>query len=134
MKRLALALLAIAALVHTPASAQLTPPPATQYSIAIPGTVATASVLIAGVPGQSIYVVAVDLVPVPTSVVTFTAGGGSACGTNTVSVTGVLTFSAGQTYSKGNGAGALWVIGPGLNLCLTVATAASPGSISYSIY
>ena len=65
---------------------------------------------------------------------TFTAGTGSACGSNTASVTGALTFSAGQTYSKGDGNGAVWVLGLGLNLCVTIATAVAPGSISYSIY
>lgn len=132
-RRLALAL-AIAALGLGPATAQLAPVPATQASAPIAGTTASASVLIAGVPGQRIYVTSVDLVPVPTSVVTFTAGGGSACGTNTASVTGPLVFSAGQVYSKGNGAGAVWVLGLGLNLCLTISTAAAPGSISFSQY
>jgi hypothetical protein len=90
-------------------------------------------VLIAGVAGQRIYVTAVDLVPVATSVVTFSQGVGASCagGTN---VTGALTFAAGQTYSKGSGNGAVWVLALGNSLCITTAVANAPGSISYSIY
>jgi hypothetical protein len=132
MTVLALAIVAFG--LSLAAGAQLAPVPATQASAPIAGTTASASVLIAGVAGQRIYVTSVDLVPVPTSVVTFTQGTGSACGGSTASVTGALTFSAGQTYSKGDGNGAVWVLGLGLNLCVTIATAAAPGSISYSIY
>ena len=135
MKRSALITFAFLALWHTPASAQLAPPPATQTSLPIVGTVASASVLIAGAAGQRIYVTAVDLVPVATSVVTFTQGTGSTCSGGTASnVTGALTFAAGETYSKGSGYGAVWVLGLGNNLCVTIATAAAPGSIAYSIY
>ena len=132
--KLALALV-IAALALGPARAQLAPPPATQYSIPIVGTVATASVLIAGATNQRIYVTAVDLVPVATSVVTFSQGTGATCSGGTASnVTGALTFSSGQHYSKGSGYGAVWVLGLGNNLCVTIATAAAPGNIAYSIY
>ena len=127
-----LAIVAIFAL--TPAGAQLAPPPATQASLPIVGTVASASVSSLQC-GQRIYVTSVDLVPVATSVVTFTQGTGSTCSGGTASnVTGALTFSAGQTYRKGSGYGAVWVLGSGAALCVTIATAAAPGSISYSIY
>jgi len=134
MKRLALAV--ALALAAGGAKAQLAPVPATQYSLPIVGTVATVAVLIAGVAGQRIYVTAVDLVPVATSVVTFTQGTGATCsgGSTAGNVTGALTFAADQVYSKGSGNGALWVLGLGNNLCVTTATAAAPGSISYSIY
>lgn len=135
MKRPALIAFAFLALSLAPASAQLAPPPATQASIAIPGTVASVAVLIAGVPGERIYITSIDLVPVATSVVTFTQGTGATCTGGTASnVTGALTFAAGQTYSKGSGYGAVWVLGLGNSLCITIATAAAPGSISYSIY
>ena len=94
-----------------------------------------ASILVTGIAGQRIYVTSIDLVPVATSVVTFSQGTGATCSGGTASnVTGALTFSAGQVYSKGSGNGALWVLAPGNNLCITIATAAAPGSISYSIY
>jgi hypothetical protein len=133
MKRLALALAFLSILSRTPATAQLAPPPATQYSLPIVGTVASASVLVAGIAGERIYVTSVDLVPVATSVVTFSQGTGTSCagGSN---VTGALTFSAGQTYSKGSGSGAVWALAPGNNLCVSIGTAAAPGSIAYSIY
>ncbi len=52
-----LRLLALALFLSlTPATAQLAPPPATQASLPIVGTVASASVLIPGIVGQRIYV------------------------------------------------------------------------------
>jgi hypothetical protein len=133
-RRLALAL-AFAFLFASPAVAQLAPTPATQASLPIVGGIATATVLIAGVVGQRLYITSVDLTPVATSVVTFSQGTGPACAGGTASnVTGALTFSAGQTYSKGSGNGALWVLGLGNSLCITIGTAAAPGSISFSIY
>jgi len=93
MKRLALAVAGVGA-----AKAQLAPVPATQYSAPIVGTVATVAVLIAGIAGQRIYVTAVDLVPVATSVVTFTQGTGATCsgGSTAGNVTGPLTFVLGR--------------------------------------
>jgi hypothetical protein len=133
MRRSALALAFLSILSRTPATAQLAPPPATQYSLPIVGTVASASVLVTGIAGQRIYVTSVDLVPVATSVVTFSQGTGASCagGSN---VTGALTFSAGQTYSKGSGSGAVWALAPGNSLCVSIGTAAAPGSIAYSQY
>jgi hypothetical protein len=115
------------------ACAQLAPPPATQASVPIVGTAASASVLIAGIAGERIYVTSLSLVPVATSVVTFSQGTGSSCSGGTASnLTGVLTFAAGQTLSLGSGWGAVIVTLSGNNLCITIATAAAPGSISYS--
>jgi hypothetical protein len=105
--------------------------PASTASTPIAGTIATATALVNGIAGQRIYVTSVDLVPVATSVVTFTSGTGATC-TTPSNVTGALTFSAGQTYSKGVGAGAVWVLPPGASLCITVAVAAAPGSLAYS--
>jgi hypothetical protein len=130
--RLAAAFLA-SILSAIPATAQLAPPPATQYSIPIVGTVASASVLVAGIAGERIYVTAVDLVPVATSVVTFSQGTGASCAGDT-NVTGALTFSTGQTYSKGSGWGAVWALALGNSLCVSIGTASAPGSIAYSIY
>jgi hypothetical protein len=106
--------------------------PATTNSIAITGTVATATVIVTGVAGKSIYVTSVAVVPVATSVVTFTSGTGAACGTGTANVTGAMTFAAGQTLIVGHGYGAVWALPAGASLCVTIATAAAPGSLSYS--
>jgi hypothetical protein len=106
--------------------------PATTASIPITGTIGAATVIITGVTGQRIYVTSVALVPVATAVVTFTSGTGAGCGSGTSNVTGAMTFAAGQTLMLGIGNGAVWALAPGNSLCITVATAAASGSLSYS--
>ena len=106
--------------------------PSTTNSIAITGTVATTTVIVTGVASKSVYVTSVALVPVATSVVTFTQGTGAACATGTSSVTGAMTFNAGQVLTLGDGYGAVWALLPGNSLCITVGTVAAPGSLSYS--
>lgn len=131
MRKILLAsLLALALAV--PAAAQPVILPTTTASIPVTGTVATATVLIAGVTGQTIYVTQVTLVPNANAVVTFTQGTGAACGTGTTNVTGVMTFAVSQHLNAGSGAGALWVLVQGNSLCITIATAVAPGSVSYA--
>ena len=131
MKKLLLLLLLLAG----PAAAQQSVViPATTNQISIAGTVAVATRIVTGVAGKQIYVTAVALVPVATSVVTFTTGTGSNCGTGTANVTGAMTFSAGQTLVLGDGYGAVYVIPSGNDLCITIATAAAPGSLAYSLF
>lgn len=108
--------------------------PATTSQIAIAGTVATATKIVTGISGKQLYVTALALVPVATSVVTFTYGTGTNCGTGTVSITGAMTFSAGQTVNLGTGNGAVFVLPKGTDLCVTIATAAAPGSLAFSIF
>lgn len=108
--------------------------PATTAQISITGTVAAATRIITGVSGKSIYVTSVMMVPVATSVVTFQYGTGTNCGTNTTAVAGVLTFAAGQVLALGDGYGAVWVLPPGVDLCVTIGTAVAPGSLSYAIF
>jgi hypothetical protein len=108
--------------------------PATTAQIPITGTVAAAARIVTGVAGKQIYVTSVMLIPVATSVVTFTYGTGTNCGTGTTAVAGVLTFAAGQTLILGEGYGAVWVLPPGTDLCITIATAVAPGSLSYAIF
>lgn len=105
--------------------------PATTNTIPIAGTVATSTRIVTGTAGKSIYVTSVALAPVSTSVVTFTAGTGTNCGTNTTSLTGAMTF-AGQGFAVGSGYGAIWALPSGYDLCVTIATAAAPGSLAYS--
>lgn len=134
MNKLGLALL-LAILGLAPAQAQQAVViPATIASIPITGTVASAAILVTGQAGKTIYVTSVDLIPLATSVVTFTQGTGAACGTGTTNVTGALTFSAGQVYSKGTGNGAVWALVQGNSLCITIATAVAPGSLAYSLF
>lgn len=137
MKRFALILTFLfAALLAPPAQAQQSVVvPATTNQIAIAGTVATSTKIVSGVSGKSIYVTAVLLVPVATSVVTFTTGTGTNCGTGTANVTGALTFTTGNIgVNLGTGNGAVWVIPQGNDLCITVGTAAAPGSLAYALF
>jgi hypothetical protein len=117
-----------------PASAQPVLIPGTTASAAITGTVAASTRIVTGVAGKSISVTSVGLVPVATAAVTFTTGTGANCGTNTANVTGVLTFAAGQVLTLGDGYGAIWVLPVGSDLCITIATAVAPGSISWGIF
>lgn len=115
-----------------PARAQQAVIPSTTGTISIAGTVAASTKVVSGIAGQRIYVTSVALVPVATAVVTFTTGTGANCGTNTANVTGALTFTAGQTLTLGTGNGAVWVLPLGFDLCVTIATAAAPGSMAFS--
>jgi hypothetical protein len=109
--------------------------PATTAQISVTGTVATATKIVSGIAGKSIYVTQVNLIPIATSVVTFTTGTGTNCGTNTASVTGVMTFTTGnQALNLGNGYGAVFVLPQGFDLCITIATAVAPGSLAFSIF
>lgn len=116
-------------------------PALAQQAVVIPATMAQVSVaagtqaatkLISGISGKSIYVTQVNLIPVATAAVTFTTGTGTNCGTGTASVTGVMTFAAGQVLNLGDGYGAVFVIPQGNDLCLTISTANAPGSIAYA--
>jgi len=129
-------LLAILAFIlSTPAHAQQAVViPATQASIPITGAITAATVIVTGQGGKSIYVTSVALVPVATSVVTFTQGTGAGCAGSTSNVTGALTFAAGQILNLGDGYGAVFALAPGNSLCITITPAASPGSLSYAIF
>lgn len=106
--------------------------PATTNQISIAGTVATSTRIVTGDANRQIYVTALLLVPVATSVVTFTYGTGTNCGTGTTNLTGAMTFAAGQTVNHGVGNGAIFVLPKNTDLCITIATAAAPGSLAYS--
>lgn len=132
MKRLGIALLLWLSAVSAVVAQQSVVVPATTTQISIAGTVATSTKIITGIASKSIYVTSVNQIPVATSVVTYTTGTGTNCGTGTANVTGAMTFAAGQVLSLGSGYGAVFVIPSGNDLCITIATAAAPGSLSYS--
>lgn len=133
MKRLALILLLFG--LFSPVQAQQSVVvPATTNQIAVAGTVATITKIITGVTGKSIYVTALVLVPVATSVVTFSYGTGTNCGTGTTVLSGAMTFAAGQTINHGSGYGTVMVVPQANDLCITIATAAAPGTLSYSLF
>jgi hypothetical protein len=108
--------------------------PATTNQIAMAGSTYTITKIITGITGKQIYVTAIFLAPVATSVVTFSYGTGTNCGTGTTVIGTAMTFSAGQTLSIGTGNGAVMVIPSGNDLCATVATAAAPGFLSYALF
>lgn len=132
MKKLALAL-ALALLASWGAQAQQSViVPSTTTTIAVAGTVAVRTKIITGVSGKSIYITAVALVPVATSAVTLSYGTGTNCGTGTGTLTGVMTFAEGQVLNLGSGFGAVIVVPQGNDVCITIATAAAPGTLSYA--
>lgn len=128
MKKLALALLALTLSVASASAQGIT---ATQQ-IPIAGTVAASTRIITGTAGKQILVTGLTLIPVATSSVLFTTGTGTNCGTNTANLTGTMVFSSGQTLNMGGGSFAL-VIPTGNDVCITVATAAAPGSLTYTV-
>ncbi len=133
MKKLFLALGLILSL--GPASAQQSVfVPATTNQIAIAAGTLTATKIVSGIAGKSIYVTAILQVPVATAVVTYTTGTGTNCGTGTASLSGAMTFAAGQVLSLGIGNGTVMVVPQGNDLCLTIATAGAPGLLAYSIF
>ena len=131
MKKLSVAFLLFLGLTSSLMAQQSVVVPATMASITIVGNTAT-TLLVTGQAGKSIYVTAVDLIPVATSVVQFIQGTGATCGTGTSNLTGSLVFSAGQTYLKGDGYGTFWVLSPGNSLCVIIGTALAPGSLAYA--
>jgi hypothetical protein len=108
--------------------------PATTDTISITGTVAARTKIVTGSAGKSIYVTALMLVPAATSAVTFSYGTGTDCGTGTTNLTGTMTFNTGQTVTLGSGYGTVLRVPAGNDLCITVSTAAAPGTLSYAIF
>lgn len=133
LKRIALALTFSLALAAS-AVAQSFPNVQSTASIPIAGTVAASTRIVTAVQGRQIIVTSVNLVPVATASVLFTYGTGTNCGTGTVNITGTMVFSAGQTLNLGSGLGGLWVLPQNVDLCVTIATAAAPGSLAYSVF
>lgn len=133
MKKLIL-VLALALGIGNAQAQQAVVVPATMASISVAAGTLAASRIITGVSGKSIYITSIALIPVATAVVTFTTGTGTNCGTGTANLTGAMTFAAGQTLTYGVGNGAVLVAPQGNDVCLTIATAGAPGSITYSIF
>lgn len=135
MRKLCAALLLYFGLASAALAQQSVFVPATTNQISLAGTVAASTRIVTGIAGKRIYVTQVNMIPLATSVVTFTTGTGTNCGTNTASVTGAMTFTTGnQPLNLGVGNGAVFVLPAGNDLCVTIATAAAPGSLAYAIF
>ncbi|HEY1859800.1 MAG TPA: hypothetical protein VGG61_05580 [Gemmataceae bacterium] len=87
--------------------------------------------IVTGITGKSIYVTAVFLAPAATSAISFVSGTGATC-TSPTTLTGIMTFAAGQQLDIGSGYGAIFVVPQGQTLCIVIATAAAPAFLSYA--
>jgi len=84
------------------------------------------------VAGKSIYITQITLRALTTAVVTLSYGTGTNCGTGT---TTILVYTAGavaENILDGTGNGALYVVPQGNALCMTIATAAASGWVSWA--
>lgn len=133
MRKLGLALLALC-LGLAPAQAQAPVVPSSQFTIQIAGTIAAQTRIVQGRANAQINVTTLALIPAATAVVTFTYGTGTNCGTGTTNLTGAMTFAAGAVMTVGDGYGSVMVVPSGNDLCITIATAAAPGWLSYSLF
>ncbi len=88
--------------------------------------------MISGIAGKRIYLTNITIHPAATAVVTITYGTGTNCGTGTTNFYGPATFQAGESVYDGDGNGALFVVPPGNDVCVTIATATAPGWIAYA--
>lgn len=134
MKKLAAALiflfgLASAALAQTPGGV-----PATMYSVVFGGSTTAMTKIVSGSATKTIYVTSIASHPAPTAVLTLSYGTGTNCGTGTVNFYGPATFQGGENVYIGSGYGAVFIVPKGNDVCVTVATAAAPGWLSYSQY
>lgn len=126
MKRLALAL--ILGLWASAADAQALLPIGTQLTKFF-NTTQSISRAFPAISGKSIYITQFAISGASTSVVTLTTGTGTNCGTG-AAIIYTVTFAAGETISIGDGAGVAAVVGSGLDLCVTIATASASGWLS----
>lgn len=134
MKKLVLIIALLLGLATPTFAQQSVVVPATTNQIAIAAGTLSATKIVSGVTGKQIYVTQVTHAAVATSVITYTYGTGTNCGTGTTALVGVMTFAAAAFLSIGNGYGAVWVVPSGQDLCLTIGTAGAPGSLAYSLF
>jgi hypothetical protein len=129
MRTILAALLISLGLASAALAQNANPPVSTQFTVYFTG-IQTITKIITG-STESIYLTQLTFNGAATSVVTFSKGTGTNCGTNTV-VLFTATLIAGEMVSIGDGAGAAAVIGPSVDVCITIATASANGWLSYA--
>lgn len=124
-------LFVLLALIGPAAAQPAFPPVGTQSSSFFNGTQAITRV-ITGVSGKQIYLTQFTVSALNTSAVTISRGTGTNCGTGTA-VIFAKTFATGDlNFVTGDGAGVIAVVGSGVDVCITVATAVSTGWLSWA--
>lgn len=132
----------ITALALLVAGAIFTKGPSAQQSVIVPATMVSTpigitavgtTVAITGVSNQRIYITSWDVISSGTGNVQLISGSGATCATSTATLTGNYNLTAQTGLAKGNGNGAILVVGPSLNLCIAAsASTGLQGSFSYA--
>lgn len=107
------------------------PPVGTMFSVIFAGTQSITKA-ISNVSGKRIYITNITVHPASTAVLTLSYGTGTNCGTGTQAFYGPATFQGGENIYDGSGAGAIYVVPAGQDVCITIATATAPGWISFA--
>lgn len=121
-----------------PALAQqafLGPVPTVQATLALPTSTQSRTKFISGVASKYTYITNWHIIPTSGAVVTWSYGTGTNCGTGTTTLDGPDTY--GTTIVPDNygvGEGAILVAPEGVDICLTISTAAIAGSVGYGQY
>ena len=129
MKKLLILLLALAP-TGALGQAFFTPTRSTAITIAT----ATTTLLITGVTGKQVVVMAVDVLSSAAGTLQFIAGTDATCSTGSSNVTGNYSLAAGGFLQKGDGNGILWALPAGNSLCaVTTGAGLFPGSITWTL-
>jgi hypothetical protein len=126
------------ALLVGPAAAQPFTPstaPTTSATLALPTSTQVRTTFVSGITGKYIYITGWHIIPVSGTVLTWSAGTGTNCGTGTLILDGPDTYAGnGLIDNLGSGVGALLVVPSGNDLCLTVATQKLSGAVAWGQY
>jgi hypothetical protein len=88
--------------------------------------------MIGGIAGKYTAVTGFHIVPKSGAIVTWSAGTGTNCGTNTLVLDGPVTYGTNlQPDNYGVGEGAVMLAPQGFDVCLTITTAAVGGSVAF---
>lgn len=128
MRKLSAALLLYLGLATAALAQSAQPPIGTQLTKFFNAT-QTITRAFPAVSGKSIYLTQLTISGTATAVFTLSTGTGTNCGTNTTTIY-TATLIASEHIDLGSGSGVLAVVGPSLDLCITIATASANGWLS----